>query len=637
MNADGGPARYTDPDALAEWIVERAGPRLVFGLPLGVGKPNPLVNALYRRVRSDPNLSLQIVTALTLEPPTWAGELERRLVEPIARRLFDGHPELEYARDARRGALPANVQVVEFYFAPGSRLHVPQAQQDHVSTNYSQVARDVAERGINVVAQLVAPGRVDGRPVFSLGSNPDVAPDLLDRLRGDGRSVTTVGQVSRWMPFMHGDAVIDPGWLDAVLDAPELEFPLTGPPNQPVSLADHALGFYASTLVPDGGTLQIGIGSVADAVAWGLRLRHTRSDRYREVLEALDVRKRVGALVERLGGTAPFEEGLYGATEMFVPGYLELYRAGVLRRRVRERESSGEEHEAVLRAAFFLGPRSFYDALCEMDDGERSQFRMMRVSFTNRLGEAGGEMALRQHARFLNSAMMATLLGEVASDTLDDGRVVGGVGGQFDFASMAHRLPGGRSVLLVPSTRVGRGGLQSNIRWQVGHATLPRHLRDLLATEYGVADLRGRTDAETIDAVLSVTDARFQEDLVREAKRAGKLSSGYALPDPYRANRPEMLHERLARFRADGTLPDLPFGSDLQPEEVVLARALERLARAPRHRAFFRAARAFRTASRPPARARPYLERMRLDRPQGLEERTLQLALLAALRSEGVY
>src|SRR3546814_2157020 len=80
--------------------------------------------------------------------------------------------------------------------------------------------------------------------------------------------------------------------------------------------------------------------------------------------------------------------------------------------------------------------------------------------------------------------MMATALGAAVSDGLDDGRVVSGVGGQYNFVAMAHALPDARSVLLLRATREAGDGAGSNIRWNYGHCTIPRHLRDTRSEEH---------------------------------------------------------------------------------------------------------------------------------------------------------
>ena len=76
----------------------------------------------------------------------------------------------------------------------------------------------------------------------------------------------------------------------------------------------------------------------------------------------------------------------------------------------------------------------------------------------------------------------------------------------------------------------GRHDSRSNIVTSYGHTTIPRHLRDIAITEYGIADLRGRTDAECIAAMLNIADSRFQDELLAAAKRANKIDAGYRIP-----------------------------------------------------------------------------------------------------------
>src|SRR5918999_3453744 len=143
MAAADRPRPFASPEAMVEWTLSRVGGRVVLGTPLALGKPNQLVNAFYRRAEQDPSISLTIYTALSLAPPTWASDLERRLVEPMVERLWDGWPALAWVEPMRRGELPRNVDVREFYFRPGAMLGSPAAQRSYVSTNYSHVVRDV--------------------------------------------------------------------------------------------------------------------------------------------------------------------------------------------------------------------------------------------------------------------------------------------------------------------------------------------------------------------------------------------------------------------------------------------------------------------------------------------------------------
>ncbi len=711
------PIAFPDVESCVEATLAKIGRRIVLGTPLGVGKANHLVNELFRRAHEDPRIELRIFTALSLARPRWENELGRRLLEPMSERLFAGYPELEYVDPLRRGMLPDNIRVSEFYFQPGSFLASPLAQQNYVSSNYTHVVRDVLGAGINVIAQLVGKSDVDGAIRYSLSCNSDLTLDLIPRMREEerrGKKIAVLAQVNRNLPFMFGDAAVAPAEFDAVVDDPRYDFPLFAPPNRPVETADYMIALHVSALIRDGGTLQIGIGSLGDAVTYVLKLRHLKNDVYAALLESAGITGRSADIVERWGGTAPFQEGLYAATEMLVNGFLDLYRSGILKRRVYSHPgiqrllNAGRIGEAVTpatlealvedgivsgrltradfdflqshgifkkeltyeegtiragnalitadladpaaaklifrhclgkrleggvvaHACFFLGPQNFYDALRRMDRAEREAFGMTAISFVNQLyGQEDLKRAQRKHARFLNTGLIATLSGAVVSDALEDGRVLSGVGGQYNFVAMAHALEDGRSILMIKSTRENGGSVRSNICFSYGCTTIPRQLRDLVVTEYGIADLRGRTDEEVATALLEIADSRFQDELLEQAKRAGKVSRRYRIPDVCRNNRPERLTAILAPLHERGLFEEFPFGTDLTAEEVVLAKALSAL----KERGLRNALPRLRDLGKTFAiseKARPYLQRMRLDAPRTIKEKMLQRIVLYAL------
>ncbi len=111
--------------------------------------------------------------------------------------------------------------------------------------------------------------------------------------------------------------------------------------------------------------------------------------------------------------------------------------------------------------------------------------------------------------------------------------------GSITFVAQAFALKGARSIIVLRSTPNKAGKVTSNIVWEYGQTTIPRHLRDIIITEYGIADLRGKSDRDTIVAMLSVTDSRFQAELLRKAKDAGKLEKNFELPKNVRDNTPE--------------------------------------------------------------------------------------------------
>ena len=198
------PKLFSDPDALAEDIIRDVGTKLVVGLPLGLGKANHIVNALYARAVADRAIDLTFFSALTLEKPKPAGLLERRFISPVIDRLFGGYPDLAYAEALHAGELPPNVRVIEFFFLAGKWLHVPFAQQHYISANYTHAASYLLSRGLNVVPQLVAKRVVDGVTRYSLSCNTDTTLDVL-RARAAGRvSFKLIGQVNSQLPFMPG-------------------------------------------------------------------------------------------------------------------------------------------------------------------------------------------------------------------------------------------------------------------------------------------------------------------------------------------------------------------------------------------------------------------------------------------------
>lgn len=615
------PRRLADPDAVAQAIIERLDGHIVLGLPLGLGKANHIANALYARAATDRGVSLRIFTALTLTPPKPSTLLEKRFLGPILERTLGGYPELAYAQALKAGGLPPNVEVDEFFLQAGVWLNDAEVQQSYISANYTHASRYLIDRGCNVVAQLVAMD--ERRGAYSLSCNTDITLELL-KAKAEGRSaVLLAGQVNAELPYMPGPAELAPEAFAWMLESPEVEFPLPGPPKQPVSLVHYAMGFHVASLIPDGGTLEIGIGSMGHAVAHALIMRHRRPGRFAEILAAL---LPPNDRLER--HTQPFEEGLYGATEMFVDAFLELYRAGILKREV---------DGAVLHAAFFLAPRDFYAALRDMPMEERAKFQMREVGFVNELFGPDHEqrVAGRKKARFVNNAMVATLMGSVASDGLQDGRVVSGVGGQYNFVAQAFALPEARSIMTLPASRTGREGPESNIRWSYGHTTIPRHLRDIVVTEYGVADLRGARDETVIAAMLNVADARFHDELVGQAKSAGKLPDSHRLPSHAADNRPEALAARLNAFQAAGDLPPFPFGGEMTPVEQALAPALQKIKAAAASKADL-AALAWKgvTAGRTGSLTREALERLGLSRPRGIEERLYARLVRGALAGD---
>jgi len=724
------PIYFTDPDSLVDYVIESVGKTIILGMCLGLGKPNHFANAIYKRALEDPSLNLKILTALSLEPPTWSSDLEQRFLEPLVKRVWKGYVNLDYITAVRKKELPPNVEVSEFFYKAGGFLDNEHMQQNYTSTNYTHAARDVRDNGMNVGGQLVAKKDINGTPMFSMSSNSDTALDAfrtLQKQKAEGRKVVAVGQVNNNLPFMYGDAVISPHLFDAVLEGPDFHFSLFGAPRESVNATDYVIGLHASTLIKDGGTLQIGIGSLGDAIAYGLIMRHQQNDVYNNVLQDVGAMDKYGDVIRSAGGTAAFTEGLYGSTEMLVDAFLHLYKAGIMKKKVYDnvplqrlvREGKIEVNQKVtpeiiemlaeqsaihsrltkkdvdflreygilkpdlkyedgaivdgnesfvpdlddpdskdrlfesclgtalkqgywMHAGFFLGPPDFYDVLNNMSEEERAQINMTSVLNTNQLygnnpySSEELKVLQRKDARFINAGLMVTLSGAVVSDGLENLRVVSGVGGQYNFVAQAHALEDARGALMIRSTRSKGKDVSSNIVFNYGHTTIPRHLRDIIITEYGIADLRGRSDKEVIAALLNITDSRFQEDLLQRAKQAKKIPAAYQIPDPFRNNYPERIETTLGVYKEKNFFPVFPFGTSFTDEEIVLGKSLRefketvadnKMALLPKLAA--------QLVSTPPEEAKPYLERMRLDSPVTRQEKMMQKVVILALKQAG--
>lgn len=711
-----------DVEIAVDRILATIGKDIRIGLPLGLGKPVELINALYARARQDSTLSLTIFTALSLEKPEPSSSIEKAFLGPFLERVFGDCPTLEYVRDQRKRRLPRNVRVLEFYFKPGSQMGNQDAQRDYISTNYTFAARDIDRRGCNVVAQIVAKRETADGIRYSLSCNPDTSPELAALLRAaqsrGERKVLCIAQVQQNLPYMANDAEVHPDAFDLVIDHPRYTTTLFSTPRMPVTTPDYAIGLHASSLLRDGGTLQVGIGALGDGVVHAARLRHQSNAAYSDLLNRLGTLDHHRKLIEDFGGTAPFERGIYSTTEMFVDGLMHLYKAGILKRKVYDfwalqqlineghcdpaavapsvltelerigvrvirtqdfevlqhhgffNDATRYEHGHIvapdgtrvianvadpetrkviaaqclgkqlrngilLHGGFFLGPRDFYDWLRKMSDEERAQICMTGVYKVNQLDHNPRlYKAQRQHARFVNTGLMVTLNGSVASDGLENGEVISGVGGQYNFVAMAHQLPTGRSILLIRATREKNGTAVSNVVFNYGHCTIPRHLRDIVITEYGIADLRAMTDNEVIKALLNIADSRFQPTLLAQAKQSGKLEAAYEIPAAFRQNTPQALQEKLAPYKS--LFPDFPFGSDFTEEEALLAKCLQKVKARAAATAKWKLLLSTLFAREIPTAARPYLERVQLLQAGNLQDKVARQLLIEELAKAGV-
>jgi len=601
-------------------VVGLLGRNIRLATPLGLGKPNDFLNIIYRKAKADSQFQLKIFTALSLNPPHADSDLAKRFLEPFkVRQWGKDYPDLEYATDSVANRLPPNIRVHEFYFQAGLALKSPALQRDYQSINYTHVAETILQSNVQVIAQLISRSE-DGR--YSLSCNPDLTLDVAQLFKKEKRPLIIVGVVHPALPFLSGEAEVGVDFFDVIIDDSSVHHELFALPKNPISPSDHAIGFYASQLVPDDGTLQIGIGSLSDAVVASLILRQKNNKAYSELVERSWAGRKDP--VPHLIHKNKFIHGLYGLSEMITDGFMHLRRAGIL---VREVVDELSKTKTYMHGAFYLGSKEFYSWLRNLKGEDFSGLRMSPVSKVNDLYDPNELLLRRQrkNARFINTCMEITLLGGAASETLNDGRVVSGVGGQFNFVAMSLELKNSRSILLLRSWRHQSGKRKSNIVWSHGQLTIPRHLRDIVVTEYGIADIRGKTDEETICELLNITDSEFQEDLARVAKKNGKLAADYAIPSFAKSNNPE----KIKSFFGSEPFLKYPFGSDFSKEEMALISALDLLKKASKVKLF----QLFWSGLKTNSSFDGELARMRLDAPQSLMDKITQNILKGALQN----
>ena len=255
--------------------------------------------------------------------------------------------------------------------------------------------------------------------------------------------------------------------MDMVDVIVESQAPVFTIADAPTTAVERAIAEIVAGYVPDGATLQTGIGGVPSAVA--------------------------GILAEGPGG----DYGLH--TEMFTTGCMALHLAG----KITNRKGIFDGHTIVTFAA---GTKEVYEWL----DGNEA-VRFLPVEHVN------DPAIIARNRRFvsINGALAVDLVGQISADTID-GRQFSGIGGHEDFLQGAGYSDGGRSLVCVPSTATVNGEVVSRIRARFVEGAVvtgPRHHVDVVVTEHGAAELAGRSVEERAEALLAVADPRFRDAL----------------------------------------------------------------------------------------------------------------------------
>lgn len=286
---------------------------------------------------------------------------------------------------------------------------------------------------------------------------------------------TLIAQINPQMPYTHGDPVVHISRLAAAV---EVDAPLVEVPTPVPTEAEVRIGRHIAELIPDGATLQIGVGGIPNAV--------------------------IAALADHR------DLGLH--TEAMTDGVLPLIEKGVINNS-RKKILPGRSV-----ASLALGSRRLYDYL----DGNRDVvFR--DVAWTNDPYIIGQNPAVMS----INSCLEVDLTGQVCADSIGE-KIYSGVGGQHDFVIGASRSEGGRSfIAMLASTRRGASKIKATLTAGAGVVT-SRFAVEYIVTEYGCVNLRGVNMAERARRLISVAAPEHREELEREAlRRFGRAFQRY--------------------------------------------------------------------------------------------------------------
>lgn len=321
---------------------------------------------------------------------------------------------------------------------------------------FHQIPRALIEHlRVDTLFTTVSPMDADG--CFSLGTNTDYA---LAVARSGARLIVEVNPA---MPYVHGDCKIP---LSAVTAIVENHAPLPQIPALPRTPQDEAIGAIIAQMVEDGACLQMGIGAVPDAVCAALMdHRHL---------------------------------GIH--TELLSPGLVSLIQAGVAD------NSRKQIHPGRSVFTFAMGDQNLYDFL-----HDNRALEAHPVEHVN----APHVIAQNDRVISVNATLQVDLSGACNSEYLDN-RQYSGTGGQLDFVRGAYASKGGRSIIACHST-AARGTLSRIMPWLDGPVTTPRTDTHIIVTEYGWADMKGKTLSERARALIAIAHPDFREELERAA------------------------------------------------------------------------------------------------------------------------
>jgi acyl-CoA hydrolase len=341
-------------------------------------------------------------------------------------------------------AYAASFRVVNLFVGPNIRSRLDHVRVDYLPVFLSEIPALFRSRRRPDVA-LVQVSPPDRHGFVSLGTSVDVALAAVDT------ATTLIAQVNPRMPRVHGDGIIHIDrlhhWYEESCELPET-------PPQPIGPVEQAIGRNVASLIEDGATLQLGIGDVPNAI------------------------------LAELGGHRHL--GLH--TEMWSDGALPLLRSGAID------NSAKAVHPGRTISGFVVGTRALYDFI---DDNPN----VMQLD----IGYVNSVEVIKRNPRVtaINSAVEVDLTGQVCADSIGD-TIISGVGGQMDFIRGASLSAGGKPIIALPSrTSRGIGRIVARLRPGAGVVTTRAHVHHVV-TEYGIADLYGKTLTERAHALIEI-------------------------------------------------------------------------------------------------------------------------------------
>jgi 4-hydroxybutyrate CoA-transferase len=282
-----------------------------------------------------------------------------------------------------------------------------------------------------------------------------------------GAARVVVAQLNRSIPRTLGESFIH---VDDIDLAVECDVPPYEADMGTIGEVERRIGGYVAELVPDGATLQLGIGAIPAAVAAGLDDKH--------------------------------DLGVH--SEMFTDAIIDLVESGVIN------GSRKERNRGKLVAAFVMGSPRLYDFV-----RDNPMIEMRPVDFTN------DTQVIRTFSRMIaiNSAIEVDLTGQIVADSIGR-RIYSGVGGQMDFIRGASLAPEGRAIVALPATamRGTQSRIVATLQDGAGVVTTRAHAHTVV-TEHGVAEVWGRSIRERAEALIRIADPAFRADLRTEATR----------------------------------------------------------------------------------------------------------------------